>query len=353
VASAETLIADEIAMLQTLRAQLAPRYNALTLVSSPYWTTLYADAALLVRAAAEREKSSGERLPQFTDQGLVEVEQQIAAPVHIDTVLEELNLAFVLTELRRVVGTNDPIVEASLGRESPNALAHRLVAGTTLGDASVRKALFAGGRAAIDASTDPMIVLARKVDPKVRAVTDEYDVRITAPTLTAAERIAKARFAVYGTSDYPDATFTARMSYGVVKGFDANGLAVPPYTNINGLFHHATGAEPYALPQSWLTAESNLPETLPVNLVTTNDIIGGNSGSPLIDTSGKIVGLILDGNAYALAGNFGYDPIRSRSIAVDSRFLLAGLETVYHADRLVKEINDAASVHPRFQAHRL
>ena len=348
VAASPTLAAKygsawtDLAALQTLRERLAPRYNSVSLVSSPYWTTLFADATLLVRAAEERTKPSGERLPEFTDEGLAEIGQQVEAKVPVYPDFEELNFAFVLTQLRRSLGTDDPLVKRYLGSESPDALAHRCVTGTTLGDAGVRKALFDGGEAAIDASTDPMILLAKRVDAETRAVREDYEARIDAPSRAASERIAKARFAVYGTTVDPDATFTLRLSYGTVKGFDQSGNAVSPYTTIAGLFARATGSAPYALPESWLAAEAKLAPATPMNLVTTNDIIGGNSGSPLVDTNGAIVGLIFDGNAYALAGNFGYDPIRSRSIAVDSRVLLMGLETVYHAGRLVSEIHAAA-----------
>jgi hypothetical protein len=332
---------DDLAALQTLRAQLAYRYLLVSEISSPFETTLFPDAALLVRAAAERTKRNGERLPGFTDEGLAQVEQQVEAEVPVYPAFEELDFAFVLRELRRFLGTDDPLVKRILGNESPDAIAHRCVTGTKLGDASVRKALFDGGQSAIDASTDPMIVLARIVDTETRAVENEYETRIEAPSRTASERIARARFAAYGTSVDPDATFTLRLSYGIVKGFDANGTAIAPYTTVAGLFARATGSEPYALPESWLAAKSKLAGTTPMNLVTTNDAIGGSSGSPLIDTNAKIVGLIFDGNQYSLAGNFGFEPIRSRSIAVDSRVLLAGLETVYQADRLVSEIRAA------------
>jgi len=333
---------SDLERVQAVRVRLTPRYDAVNLMESPYWTTLFSDAVSIVRAATERALPAPDRLPDYSDRGLALLEQRIAAPVPVYADLEELNLAFVLTQLRRTLGTDDPLVKSYLGRESPAALAHRLVAETKLGDASVRKALFDGGRAAIDASTDPMIVLARRVDSAGLAVRTEYESQITAPTRAASERIAKARFAVYGTNVDPDATFTLRLSYGTVRGFDANGTAVPPYTTVGGLFDRATGAAPYDLPQTWLAAESKLPRTMPMNLVTTNDVIGGNSGSPLVDRDAKIVGLIFDGNVYALAGDFGYDAIRSRSIAVDSRGLLAALTTVYHADRLVREIDAAA-----------
>ena len=187
-----------------------------------------------------------------------------------------------------------------------------------------------------------MIVYAKQIDPDLRAIRKQGEDQIDAPSRSAAERIAKARFAVYGTSIDPDATFTLRLSYGSVKGFvNGSGTNVPPFTTIGGLFDRATGAEPYVLPKSWLDAKSSLDLSTPMNLSTTNDIIGGNSGSPLINARGEIVGLIFDGNIYSLGGDFGYDGRLNRSVAVDSRALLTALSKVYHADRLVSEIQAA------------
>lgn len=329
---------DDIAKVQALRQQLQPRYDA---VGQAAGFGLLSTARTLVRAAAERKKPNGDRLPEYTDQGLVAVEQRVTAPIPVYSDYEEVSLAFGLSLLRRSLGTDDPLVKKFLGSESPEALAHRLVSGTKLGDPAVRKALFDGGQAAIDASTDPMILFAKRTDPDARAVRKDYEARIDAPSRAAAERIAKARFAVYGTSVDPDATFTLRLSYGSVQGFDANGYAVAPFTTIGGLFARATGFAPYVLPESWLGAKSALNLSTPMNLSTTNDIIGGNSGSPLIDKNAQIVGLIFDGNIYSLGGDFGYEATRNRSVAVDSRALLTGLQKVYHADRLVSEIEAA------------
>lgn len=228
-----------------------------------------------------------------------------------------------------------------LGNESPEQLARRLVTGTHLDDPKVREALYNGGQAAISASDDPMIRFAMSIDPDLRASRKEYEARVEAPTRAAAQQIAKMRFAIYGTSLYPDATFTPRLSYGTVKGFnDARGRWVEPYTAIEGLFQRA-GAPPFNLPQSWLSAKTKLNLATPMNLSTTNDIIGGNSGSPLIDQDGNIVGLIFDGNIFSLGGDYGYDPVSNRAVAVDSRALLEGLRVVYHADRIVDEIEAA------------
>jgi hypothetical protein len=214
-----------------------------------------------------------------------------------------------------------------------------LVSETKLDDPKVREALYSGGQAAIAGSDDPMIKFAALVDPDRRTVRKEYESRVDAPTRAAAERIAKARFAVYGTSVDPDATFTPRLSYGTVKGFeDAQGKPVQPYTTMGGLFQRATGAPPFALPKSWLDAKSSLNLALPMNLSTTNDIIGGNSGSPLIDKDANVVGLIFDGNIFSLGGDYGYDAAKNRAVALDSHALIEGWRKVYHLDRIVDEI---------------
>jgi hypothetical protein len=281
-------------------------------------------------------------LPEYTDQGLIRIQQEMSAPIPVNRGLEELNLAYIFTIIRRDLGADDPFVRKMLGNESPEQLAHRLVTDTHLDDPKVREALYSGGESAITASTDPLIRFAAAIDPDLRAVRKEYEAQVEAPTRAAAERIAKARFAIYGTSVDPDATFTPRLSYGTVKGFDnAEGHFVVPYTTIDGLFHHATGAPPYALPESWLSAKSSLNPNTPMNLSTTNDVVGGNSGSPLINEKGEIVGLVFDGNIFSLGGDFGYDAAKNRTVSVDSRALLEGLGKVYHLDRIVDEINAA------------
>jgi Peptidase S46 len=331
---------DEIAKIQHTRAQLyVPRAATAGLF---YSSGLLGQAVRLVRAAVERTKPNSQRLPEYTDQGLFQVQQEISAATPIYKDLEELKLAYLFTFVRRDLGADDPFVHTMLGKESPEQLAHRLVAGTHLDDPKVREGLFTGGQSAISASTDPMILFVESIDPDLRAVRKEYESRVDAPTRAAAERIAKARFAIYGTSVDPDATFTPRLSYGTVKGFNnAQGVFVPPYTSIGGLFNRATGAPPYALPQSWIAAKPALNLATPMNLSTTNDTIGGNSGSPLIDKDAEIVGLLFDGNIFSLGGNFAYDAAQNRSVAVDSRALLEGLRKVYHLNRIVDEIESA------------
>jgi hypothetical protein len=269
------------------------------------------------------------------------VQQQLTAAVPVYKDLEELDLALLLTTIRRDLGADDPFVRKMLGKESPEQLAHRLLTGTHLEDPKVREELYKGGQSAVSASNDPMIRFAASINDDLLAVRKDYEARVDAPTRSAAEKIAKARFAVYGTSVDPDATFTLRLTYGTVKGFDdAEGKLVEPYTNIKGLFERATGASPYALPESWLKAAS-LNLSIPMNLSTTNDTTGGNSGSPMIDKDANVVGLLFDGNIFSLGGDYGYDPAKNRSIAVDSRALLEGMRKVYHFDRIVDEIEAA------------
>ncbi len=330
---------DDIAQVQVAAANLFPQREATAFFR---FSDLLGYATTLVRAAAERAKPNGERLPEFTDQALVRVQQQIDAPIPVFKDLEELKLAWMFSSVRRELGADDPFVYKMLGKESPEQLAQRLVAGTRLDDAKVREGLYNGGQAAMNASSDPLIVFTKSIDPDLLAVRKEYEAKVDAPTRADAERIAKARFAIYGTSVDPDATFTLRLSYGTVKGFtDAQGKFVEPYTTIGGLFNRATGAPPYVLPQSWLSAKSEMNLGTPMNVSTTNDIIGGNSGSPLINKNAEVVGLIFDGNIFSLGGDYGYDAAKNRAIAVDSRALLEAMRKVYHLNRIVDEIESA------------
>lgn len=331
-----------IAGIQDVRARLFARDDADQALLQA--GDLLDDAVALVRAATERTKPNDKRLPEYTNQALVALKQRLAAPIPMYKDLEQLELTFAFTLMRRDLGEDDPFVRTVLGTQTPAQLAERLVAGTALDDPKARMALYDGGTAAIGASTDPMIRFAALIDPRLRADRKQMEAEITDPTRAATQRIAAARFAISGTSIYPDATFTARLSYGTVKGFvDGQGHAVPPYTTIAGLYRRAIGADPYVLPKTWLDAKSSLDLATPMNLSTTNDIIGGNSGSPLIDSKADVVGLIFDSNIFGLGGDYGYDGSKNRAVSVDSRALIAGLRTVYHFDRIADEIERAAA----------
>jgi hypothetical protein len=292
----------------------------------------------LVRYPEEKAKPDAKRLPEFTDANFPILRQALVADEPIYPDLEKLTLTFSLTKLREALGPDDAFVKKVLGKKSPAELAAELIDGTKLRDAGVRKQLLEGGKEAIDASSDPMIALARLVDPDFRAIRKDYEDNTSAPLERAHTEIARARFKIHGTSIYPDATFTLRISYGTVRDYMQDGKEIAPVTRIAGLFDRATGAPPFKLPETWVAAQDSLTMDQPMNFVTDNDIIGGNSGSPVINAAGQIVGLIFDGNIQSLGGDFGFDPSVNRAVAVNVGALREALAKVYHADRLVAEL---------------
>lgn len=299
-------------------------------------------ARILVRAAAERGKPNADRLPAFRDSNLPALQEALFSTAPIHPALDETTLAFSLTKLRQVLGVDDGFVQTALGKASPDQRAHALITGTKLGDVAVRKQLWDGGSSAIAASNDPMIVLARAVDPESRAVRKRWEDEVEAPQRKQAALIAQARFARDGTSIYPDATFTERLSYGSVKGWHELGAEVPPFTYFSGLYDRATGSPPFQLPKAWLDAKSRLDLKTPFDFATTNDIIGGNSGSPVIDKDAHAVGLIFDGNIHSIAGDFVYDASDNRAVAVDTAAILAALRGVYGENRIADELTGKA-----------
>ncbi len=301
-------------------------------------STLYEIARTIVRAAEELPKPIGKRYREFADSRLPAVKQELFSTAPIYDEFEIARLAFSLTKVREELGPDDPFVKKVLGPRSPEELAREVVTGTRLRDIGVRRSLFDGGRAAVDASADPMILLARLIDPDARAIRKRYEDEVEAVLKQNSEKIAKAKFAVYGTSVYPDATFTLRLSYGMVKGYDENGRHVSPVTLMGGAFDRHSGRTPFALPGSWLAAKPRLDLAIPMNICTTNDIIGGNSGSPMIDRDARIVGLVFDGNIHSLGGKYGFDASVNRAVAVHSSALIEALDKVYGAGRLVREL---------------
>lgn len=299
---------------------------------------LFELARLLVRAADELPKPNGERLRELMDSRLPSLKQRLLSPAPIYADVEALTLGWSLGRLRESLGADDAVVRKVLGKDSPRELAAALVKGTKLFDPEVRKALFDGGKAAIEVSKDPMIELARRIDPEARALRKRDEDTIQSVIKKQSELVAKASFAMRGMTTYPDATGTLRLSFGVVKGWVEAGKAVPALTTIGGAFARDTGKEPFALPKSWLAARGKLRLDTPFDLVTTNDIIGGNSGSPLLDKDGKVVGLVFDGNLHSLGGAYGYDETTNRTVSVSSAALLEALDKVYGASRLLGEI---------------
>lgn len=329
---------ESIARAQAALLPIRVRYNMLE-QGQGFQSRVFDHARTILRGAEERTKPLDRRFREFRDSALPAVTQSLFSPAPIHDELEIATLAFSLSKLREALGADDPLVRQVLGKESPEELATRLLRETKLKDPAVRRALWEGGAKAVAASTDPFIRLARVVDPASRAVRKTYEDEVEAPMKANAEKLARARFALFGTSTYPDATFTLRLNYGQVKGWtEDDGRKVPPFTVLGGAFARATGRPPYELPPSWIGARSKLNLNTPFNMATTNDIIGGNSGSPVIDKNGAVVGLVFDGNIHSLGGDYGFDPAKNRAVSVDSRAIIETLGKVYGADRLVKEL---------------
>lgn len=295
-------------------------------------------ARTLVRGAAEREKPNTDRLREFTDASLPRIRQQLAAPVPIYPELEKLTLSFGLERMREWLGPDHPTVRALLAKDSPDTLAQSLISRTKLGDPQVRLALWNGGAAAIAASDDPFIQLARSIDPQARALRKRYEDEVEAPISAAEEKIARARFSLYGTNVYPDATFTLRLNYGTVQGWVEKGRPVEPFTRLSTAFDRATGQPPFRIPASWQNVKSTLDLSTPVNLSTNNDIVGGNSGSALLNARGEVVGLMFDGNIHSISGAYWFDTAKNRSIAVHPAIMREALSKVYRADDLLREL---------------
>ncbi len=299
---------------------------------------LYSYALRLVRAAEERAKPNAERLPGYTDSALPLLEKQLLDAAPIYPWLDQLTFEWSLSKAREYLGADDADTRLLLGKESPEQLAARLVAGTRLADPAVRKALWDGGAAAVAASTDPMIVYARQLDPRSRELTKLANAEINGPLAAAGAKLADARFAAYGDANYPDATFTLRISYGKVAGWTERGAAVLPVTTMGGTFERATGNDPFDLPPGFAANEAKIDKSTVYDFVTTNDIIGGNSGSPVIDKAGTVIGAAFDGNIHSLGGNYGYDGTLNRTVVVSAAAVQEALETIYPAPALVAEL---------------
>jgi hypothetical protein len=300
---------------------------------------LFRDARLLVRGADERTKRNIDRLREFTDASLPLIQRELFVRVPVYPEIEVLTLSFSLERMREWLGPDHPVVRKLLSKESPETLATRLIAETKLDDAEVRKRLWQGGKAAVDASLDPMIEFARAVDADARSIRRRFDDEVEAPITAAAQRIAAARFKAYGTKVYPDATFTLRLNYGTVQGWVEDGTPVEPFTHLDRAFERATGASPFKIPDSWIKVKEKLDMRTPFCISTNNDIVGGNSGSPLIDADGRIVGLMFDGNIHSIAGRYWFDATNNRAIAVHPAIIREALDKVYGARSLLTELN--------------
>lgn len=301
---------------------------------------LFNMARTLVRAAAERVKPNGERLEAYRDSSLPSLEFRLFSgrPYYPD--LEQFFLADGLENLVTQFGADDPLVKKLLAGKTPQARAAELVEASTLENVVVRKQLYAGGMKAIEASRDPMIALAVTMDPVARTarrIDDEDDVIKS----RAYAQIYQARVALHEAPAYPDATGTLRLAYGTVSGYESAGKYIEPLTDFSGFFAHAVehgNQPPFDVPRAWAEAKSKLNLATPFNFVSTADILGGNSGSPVVNTKGAFVGIIFDGNEESLSGRYAFDPAVNRSVAVDSAAIVEALRKIYHADGLVDEL---------------
>ncbi|WP_020649453.1 S46 family peptidase [Solimonas variicoloris] len=339
-AAASTAPWDEIARAETVLRNHYARYQMLEGKRAPlaFFSEHFRIARALVRHAEEMRKPNEARLPEFQDAALPTLEQRVMSKAPIYPEYEKAKLTWSLTKLREAVGPDDALVKLVLGKQSPDELARDLIDGSKLADPAVRRALWDGGAAAIAASNDPFIRLARAVDAPARAERKTLEAEVEGPESRAAEAIAKVRFAKLGTSVYPDATFTLRFSYGEVKGWDEDGTPVPPFTDLAGAFARQTGRDPFELPKTWNAARDRLDLATPYNFVTTNDIIGGNSGSPIINRKAEIVGLAFDGNAHSHGGAFWFDDKLNRCVAVHPAAIAEALDKIYGAPGLLKEM---------------
>jgi len=304
-------------------------------------STLASLAQQIVQYAAEIKKPDGERLSGYHDSQLESTRLQMFSPAPIYPDMEIARITGALELDLAEVGPNDPWVKMVLNGKSPREVATALVNGTKLTDPEVRKKLIEGGQTAIDASTDSMIALARKLDPTRRELTKWLEDNVQSVEQRAGEQLGKARFAAFGKSTYPDATFTLRLSYGQVRGYPMNGTIAPPMTTMYGLYDRSASfgnKDPFELPQRYVEGRTKLDLSTPFNFVTTNDIIGGNSGSPVIDKNGDIVGLIFDGNIESLVGDFVYEGQTNRAVAVHTAAITEALRKIYGADALANEL---------------
>ena len=330
---------DKIAEAQRIIGDNALQYNLLE-VGHGLHSELFGIARTLLRAAEEKPKPNAERLREFGEAGLASLEFQLFSEKPIYDDLEQIELADSLTFLAGKLGGSDPLVQKVLQDKSPQERALELVRGAKVKEVAFRKRLYQEGKSAVDAAGDPMIELARLIDPEARAVRKIIETQSEAKQQAHAQ-IAKARFAIEGTNTYPDATFTLRLAYGVVKGYEENGAQIPFQTTLAGLYQRGEehkNQPPFDVPPRWLKRKGRLKLDTPFNFVSTADIIGGNSGSPVVNRNGEFVGVIFDGNIQSLVLDFAYTEEQARAVSVCSQAIIEALRKVYDASHLADEL---------------
>jgi hypothetical protein len=278
---------------------------------------------------------------EFRDSNLPSFEQQLLSTEPIYKNMEIALLTDSLSEMQDALGKDNPDVQKVLQGKTPAEAAKDLITNTKLDQVAVRKQLYEGGEAAIDASADPLIVVMRTIDPSARAVRTQFEDKVDSVVRRDGTIVAKERFAQNGFNQPPDATFTLRLSYGAVKGYSQNGKSIPFATYMGGAYEHAAehnSQSPYSLPESWIKSKSSLDLKTPLNFVSTADIIGGNSGSPTVNQKGEVVGIIFDGNIESLPWNFAFSDVQGRAVSVDSRGIQEALRKIYGATPLADEL---------------
>ena len=333
---------EKIAASRVVAKRNLPQYNMLER-GLAFESRLFQIARTIIRLVAEREQPNEDRLREYRETNLASLTLGLYSDAPIYPKFEAEKLANALGYWRKIMGADDPVVQRVLGDREPAEVARELISNTKLADISVRKQLAEGGPEGLDASDDPMILLARAVDPEARAVRKIWEDQVEGIESAQYARIARATFETQGDTVYPDATFTLRLAFGTVAGWQENGETIPPFTEVAGLFERAETkgkVEPYRISESWIEAKQTgrLNLSTPMNFVSTADIIGGNSGSPVVDREGKVVGLIFDGNIHSLILDFGYDDKLARAVSVDSRVISEALRSVYQAEDLLREL---------------
>ena len=327
---------DEIAAAQKVKREIYEEYRMSG--SLGFFTKYFTIAQHLYRLSDELSKPNTERLPEYHEAGLESLDQQIYSPAPIYDDVEIVKLTQSLTYMRDKLGAAHPMVKQVIGDDSPANVARRLITGTKLKDVEFRKELGADNAKKAATSDDPMIELVRSIDEEARRLRKRYEDEVQAIETAHGSRISQARFAALGTGAYPDATFTLRLAVGAVRSYEENGKTIAPFTNFGGLYEMSTGEDPYILPETYLSRKDKVDPDTPYNLVSTNDITGGNSGSPLVNQNAEVVGIIFDGNIQSLPNNFLYSETQARAVSVDSRGIMEALSKVYRAKRVVKEL---------------
>ena len=329
--------------LERVQAEMRRLYPAYFLLETRAGggSQLFNWANQIVRAAQEREKPSDQRLPEFGDARLRNVELQVMAEKPTFASLNNVQLAWWLSKTREILTVDDPRIRELLGNDSPEALAARLAAGTGLGDPAVRRQLWEGGLAAVQASDDPLIQYVLRIQPVLRAARANYEDRVQAPTDRASEALATARFSAYGTSLYPDATGTLRLTYGRIEGWTHEGRTVGASTTFAGLWQRATGAEPFDLAPRLAAARDRISGDTVLNFTASTDTIGGSSGSPAVNAAGELIGLNFDSTVLTQRSAYGYDPEVNRSVLVTTAAMTAALRHAYGMSHLLSELGEA------------